>query len=176
MRDSKGRTYISRQRRGKHPNELLKDNVFPGSVLRLYNAEFQVSSERRLTRVEAGSNTSTVTLRVIGGDEKGSLKTETVKYGREIQGTRTRDLWGSWGVIPQCLYVELIKYQDTCNNSRVSAVGILIDWCSAACMRNRDSNPGRHTDILLFFTAPIPVLEAWWSLVFNGYRGLFPRG
>jgi hypothetical protein len=30
--------------------------------------------------VEAGSNTSTVTLRVVGGDEKGSLKSETVKY------------------------------------------------------------------------------------------------
>jgi hypothetical protein len=43
------------------------------------------------TRVEAGSNTSTVTLRVVGGDENGSLKTETVKYGREIQGTRTRE-------------------------------------------------------------------------------------
>jgi hypothetical protein len=27
--------------------------------------------------------TSTVTLRVVGGDEKGSLKSETVKYGRE---------------------------------------------------------------------------------------------
>jgi hypothetical protein len=35
---------------------------------------------RSLTRVEAGSNTSTVTLRVIGGDEMGSLKSETVKY------------------------------------------------------------------------------------------------
>jgi hypothetical protein len=33
----------------------------------------------------------TVTLRVVGGDEKGSLKTETVKYSREIQGTRTRE-------------------------------------------------------------------------------------
>jgi hypothetical protein len=40
--------------------------------------------------VEAGSNTSTLTLRVIGGDEKGSLKYETVKYGREFQGTWTR--------------------------------------------------------------------------------------
>jgi hypothetical protein len=28
------------------------------------------------TRVEAESNTSTVTLRVVGGDEKGSLKSE----------------------------------------------------------------------------------------------------
>jgi hypothetical protein len=42
------------------------------------------------TRVEAGSNTSTVTLRVVGSDGKGSLKSETVKYGRESQGTRTR--------------------------------------------------------------------------------------
>jgi hypothetical protein len=39
--------------------------------------------------VEAGSNTSTVTLRVVGGDEKGSLKCETVKYGLKSQGTRT---------------------------------------------------------------------------------------
>jgi hypothetical protein len=31
--------------------------------------------------VVVGSNTSTVTLRVVGGDEKGSLKSETVKYG-----------------------------------------------------------------------------------------------
>jgi hypothetical protein len=35
------------------------------------------------SRVVAGSNTSTVTLRVVGGDEKGSLKTETVKYGHK---------------------------------------------------------------------------------------------
>jgi hypothetical protein len=41
--------------------------------------------------VEAGSNTSTVTLRVVGGDEKGSLKSETVKYGYESKGTRTRE-------------------------------------------------------------------------------------
>jgi hypothetical protein len=33
--------------------------------------------------VEPGSNTFTVTLRVVGGDEKRSLKSETVKYGRE---------------------------------------------------------------------------------------------
>jgi hypothetical protein len=35
------------------------------------------------------SNTFTVTVRVLGGDEKGSLKYETVKYGRESQVTRT---------------------------------------------------------------------------------------
>jgi hypothetical protein len=43
------------------------------------------------TRVEAGSNTSTVTLRVVGGDEKKSVSSETVKYGREPQGIRTRE-------------------------------------------------------------------------------------
>jgi hypothetical protein len=32
-----------------------------------------------VTRVEAGSNTSTVALRVVVGDEKGSLESETVK-------------------------------------------------------------------------------------------------
>jgi hypothetical protein len=30
-----------------------------------------------------------VTLRVVGGDEKGSLEFETVKYGRKSQGTTT---------------------------------------------------------------------------------------
>jgi hypothetical protein len=28
---------------------------------------------------------------VVGGDEKGSLKSERVKYGQETQGTRTRE-------------------------------------------------------------------------------------
>jgi hypothetical protein len=45
--------------------------------------------------VEAGSNTSTVTLRVVGGDEKGSLESETVNYGLESYGTRTRK-WLRW--------------------------------------------------------------------------------
>jgi hypothetical protein len=41
--------------------------------------------------VEAGSNKSIVTLRVVGGDEKGSLKFKTVKYGYESKGTRTQE-------------------------------------------------------------------------------------
>jgi hypothetical protein len=41
--------------------------------------------------VEAGSNTSTVTLRVVGDNKKGSLKSEMVKYGHESQGTQTRE-------------------------------------------------------------------------------------
>ena len=32
-----------------------------------------------------------MTLRDVGGDEKGSLKSEAVKYGREYQGTRTKE-------------------------------------------------------------------------------------
>jgi hypothetical protein len=43
-----------------------------------------------VSRVEAGSNTSTATLRVVGGDEKGSLESETVKYGHESHGIRSR--------------------------------------------------------------------------------------
>jgi hypothetical protein len=41
------------------------------------------------------SNTSTVALRVVGGDEKGILESETVKYGRQSHGTRTRE-WLRW--------------------------------------------------------------------------------
>jgi hypothetical protein len=41
--------------------------------------------------VEAGSNTSTVTLRVVGGDEKEILDSETVKYGHECHRTRTQE-------------------------------------------------------------------------------------
>jgi hypothetical protein len=56
-------------------------NIFLGYALdyKSENAE-KIDS---VTRVEAGSNTSTVTLRVVGGDEKGSLKSEAIKYGRE---------------------------------------------------------------------------------------------
>jgi hypothetical protein len=55
------------------------------------NITFDFDLKLQFTRVDAGSNTSTVTLRVVGGDEKGSLKSETVKYGHESQGTRTRE-------------------------------------------------------------------------------------
>jgi hypothetical protein len=58
------------------------------SVRRLYNEVYRITPA--VPRVVAGSNTSTVTLRVVGADEKGSLKSETVKYGRESQGTRAR--------------------------------------------------------------------------------------
>jgi hypothetical protein len=44
----------------------------------------------QLSLVEEGSNASTVALRVVGGDERGSLESETVKCGHESHGTRTR--------------------------------------------------------------------------------------
>jgi hypothetical protein len=48
-----------------------------------------IARQPPITTIEKLLETSTVTLRVVGGDEKGSLKSETVKYGREYQGTRT---------------------------------------------------------------------------------------
>jgi hypothetical protein len=64
------------------------------SSFRAANALFQGQqingSEKGQSRVDAGSNTAIVTLRVVGGDEKGSLRSETLKYGSESQGTRTR--------------------------------------------------------------------------------------
>jgi hypothetical protein len=67
-----------------------EESVFYVSVSRLYSEASIVAPV--LTRVVAGSNTSTVTLRVVGGDEKGRLESETVKYGHEFYGTRTRKL------------------------------------------------------------------------------------
>jgi hypothetical protein len=60
------------------------------SVSRLYREVHRGIKETADSRVEAGSNTSTVTLRVVEGDEKGSLESETVKYGHESHRTRTR--------------------------------------------------------------------------------------
>jgi hypothetical protein len=57
---------------------------------KVYNKDLKQLRED--PRVEAGSRTSTLTLRVVGGNEKGSLESETMKYGHESQGTRTRKL------------------------------------------------------------------------------------
>jgi hypothetical protein len=52
----------------------------------------EVGSVQDSDCVEAGSNTSTVTLRVLGDKKKkGSLEFETVKYGREYHGTRSQE-------------------------------------------------------------------------------------
>jgi hypothetical protein len=43
-----------------------------------------------LSRVDAGSNPFTVTLRVVGGDKKVSLESETVNYGHKSRWSRTK--------------------------------------------------------------------------------------
>jgi hypothetical protein len=48
-----------------------------------------VTSSRSVQRDCKENNTTTVTLRVVGGDGEGSLKSETVKYGHKSQGTWT---------------------------------------------------------------------------------------
>jgi hypothetical protein len=59
---------------------------------RLHTGELSSTRKRvQILRVEAGSNISTVALRVVEGDEKGSLKSETIKYRHESHGILTRE-------------------------------------------------------------------------------------
>jgi hypothetical protein len=66
--------------RGKRIYATIDDICFLRSVPRSYKKD----KEDRLSqpRVVAGSNTSTVTLQIVAGDEKGIIKSEAVKYGR----------------------------------------------------------------------------------------------
>jgi hypothetical protein len=89
---------VCRLRLGKHVPaatdahariEVLLETVIPTRwVQRAYKEDSW--SKNSSSRVEAGSNTSTVTLRFLGGDEKGSLQTETVNYSHESHGSQTR--------------------------------------------------------------------------------------
>jgi hypothetical protein len=65
--------------------------VFPVRYELNFYINFLRYSVFKDTRVEAGSNTSTEILRAVGGDEKRSLKSETVEYGYESKGTRTQE-------------------------------------------------------------------------------------
>jgi hypothetical protein len=58
----------------------------PSRLYKWYRIELN-----EISYLEVGSNTSTVALRVVGGSENGSLESETVKYGHEFHGTRTRE-------------------------------------------------------------------------------------
>jgi hypothetical protein len=53
--------------------------------------DFDFDLTKAVTRMEAWPNTSTVNLRIIGGYKKGTLKLESIKYGRGSQGNRTRE-------------------------------------------------------------------------------------
>jgi hypothetical protein len=92
---------VSRQRLGKHFHaatdthvtiKLQLETVFSSrSVKGVIRKSTGYNVMQFFSRVEVGSNTSTVTLRAVGGDKKRILKSETVKYGRESQRTRTRE-------------------------------------------------------------------------------------
>jgi hypothetical protein len=69
-------------------NRIIHE-LFKMVVFRRFAPSYKRELINSVTRVEAGSNTSTVTLRVVGADEKRNLKSETVKYCRESKGTRT---------------------------------------------------------------------------------------
>jgi hypothetical protein len=64
------------------PCQRRSNKYFPWLPLHYISGDADKNAFRD-TRVEAGSKISTVTLRVVGGNEKGSLKSETVKYGHE---------------------------------------------------------------------------------------------
>jgi hypothetical protein len=74
---------------GRH---VLLKRRFPAAKLHHITANKTEFADELVTCLEAGLNTSTVALRVVGGDEKGSLESETIKYGYESHGTRTRGL------------------------------------------------------------------------------------
>jgi hypothetical protein len=65
-----------------------------------YETVFSVGAAPRLyketvgflrSRVEEGSNTCTAALLIVGGDKKGSLESERVKYAHESRGTQTQE-------------------------------------------------------------------------------------
>jgi hypothetical protein len=86
---------VSKQRIGKHASTtigLLSEMVLSIQSLQSgYEEDNWGNPVGEPSRVEAGLNTSAIALRVIGGNEKGSLEYETVKYGHESHGTQTRE-------------------------------------------------------------------------------------
>jgi hypothetical protein len=86
---------VSRHRIGKHVPaatnthttiELLLETVFSTRPVQSGYKEDNWGNPVNSARVEAGSNTPS---EYVGGDEKGSLESDTAKYDRESHGTRT---------------------------------------------------------------------------------------
>jgi hypothetical protein len=94
MQRSRERTCVAWQTRsrGKDTWTIARQPLIT-TIEELLEAVFSVGSAPKLYSTTPGrhSNTSIVTLRFVGGDEMGSLKTETVQYCHESQGTRTRE-------------------------------------------------------------------------------------
>jgi hypothetical protein len=81
-----GNSFINTQQYQRHPQATCARNN--GEIV---GSGFSTQFVPRANKEAGRTRTSTVTLRVVGGDEKGSLKSETIKYGHESQGTRTRE-------------------------------------------------------------------------------------
>jgi hypothetical protein len=81
-------TFPQKQNRGTIGYLLLGNGA-------LYTSEGTDAFSMDPSCAEAWSNTSTLALRVVGGDEKRCLESQTAKYDRESHRTRTRKLL-SW--------------------------------------------------------------------------------
>jgi hypothetical protein len=124
-------------------------------VVRAGELSWRQLERPRQACVEAGSNTSTVTLRVVGGEEKGSLKSETVKYGRESQGTRTRErlLWQGSAAYTKdrpVLSLERAPHKKQDRNSQA----VINIWSSAP-------DGARHQDLLTDWPSVAMWLWLW---------------
>jgi hypothetical protein len=94
------------------------------NVLHVYRRLYKrLCREERIrsSHVEARSNTSTVALPVVRGDEKGSLESDTVKHSRESHGTGALELLRWRGPSSNCkretrpIVRESAPCQQTCN-------------------------------------------------------------
>jgi hypothetical protein len=85
--DEKGSVKSERVKYGHESGARHQDLL----IDRQSQCEFDFDFEIFSIPCGGGVNTSTVALRIVGGDGKGSLESETVKYGHESQGTRTRN-------------------------------------------------------------------------------------
>jgi hypothetical protein len=107
----------------------------------------------KFTRVVAGSNNSTVTLRVVGGDEKGSLKSEAVKYGHESQGTLTQ---------------EWLRWRGAAAYTKDRPVDTKTYWLTDS-QSQRDFDFDFDLSSVQFLTRRVPDEEMWikWQFYFN---------
>jgi hypothetical protein len=76
---------------GGQMNAVSKLHTTKDNRLKAPNVGIKFPCVVRSSRVEAGSNTSTVTLRIVGGEEKGNLEYETVKYGHSPTGREPKN-------------------------------------------------------------------------------------
>jgi hypothetical protein len=63
------RKFVARQSSAKHASTTMGDDVFSAVCAKALSYKQTELHFRSSTHVEAGSNPSTVTLRVVGGDE-----------------------------------------------------------------------------------------------------------